>query len=168
VVALVHIGAQYTSITLLQNGISTFTGDLPLGGAYFTDNLASQLGIGIEAAEAFKTTGLLDGKRDLDLESALRPSSEELAKEIRRTVSLYGAMHSDDGDGLKTIFLSGGGAKVAGLRVLLEEHMRVPVRMSEPFRGFEVGRNIDREYLLESAPYFAVGAGLSIRRPGDR
>ncbi len=168
VVALIHIGAQYTSITLLQNGISTFTGDLSLGGAYFTDNLARQLGIGIEAAEAFKTTGLLDGKKDLDLESTLRPTSEELAGEIRRTVSLYGALPSDEGDGLKTIFLSGGGAKLAGLRVLLEEHMRVPVRMSEPFRGFDIGRNIDREFLLESAPYFAVAAGLSIRRPGDR
>jgi len=168
VVALIHIGAQYTSITLLQNGISTFTGDLPLGGAYFTDNLARQLGIGIEAAEAFKTTGLLDGKKALDLESTLRPTSEELAEEIRRTVSLYGAVPSDDGDGLKAIFLSGGGAKLAGLRQLLEEHMHVPVRMSEPFRGFNVGRHIDRNYLLETAPYFAVGAGLSIRRPGDR
>jgi type IV pilus assembly protein PilM len=168
VVALIHIGAQYTSITLLQNGLSTFTGDLPLGGAYFTDNLARQLGIGIEVAEAFKTTGQLDGKKDLDLESTLRPTSEELAEEIRRTVSLYGAVHSDDGDGLKTIFLSGGGAKLAGLRPLLEEHMRVPVRMSEPFRGFSVSRHIDRNYLLDAAPYFAVGAGLSIRRPGDR
>jgi type IV pilus assembly protein PilM len=168
VVALIHIGAQYTSITLLQNGISTFTGDLPLGGSYFTDSLASQLRVDFEAAEAFKTTGVLDGKKGPDLESTLRPTSEELAGEIRRTVSLYGAVPSEDGDGLKTIFLSGGGSKLAGLRALLEEHMGVSVRMSEPFRGFEVGRNIDRDYLLEAAPYFAVGAGLSIRRPGDR
>lgn len=168
VVALIHIGAQYTSITLLQNGISTFTGDLPLGGAYFTDSLVSQLSIGIEVAEAFKTTGLIDGKKQPDLESTLRPASEELANEIRRTVSLYGAVPSDDDDSLKSIFLSGGGAKLAGLRALLEQHMGVPVRISEPFKGFEIGRNIDRDYLLETAPYFAVGAGLSIRRPGDR
>ena len=30
VVGIIHIGAQYTSITLLQKGISTFTGDLSL------------------------------------------------------------------------------------------------------------------------------------------
>jgi len=127
-----------------------------------------QLGVAVEAAEAFKTTGVLNGKNDLDLEAALRPTSEELAEEIRRTVSLYGAMPSDEGDSLKMIYMSGGGAKLAGLRALLEEHMGVPVRMSEPFRGFHVGRNIDHDYLIESAPYFAVGAGLSIRRPGDR
>jgi type IV pilus assembly protein PilM len=168
VVGLIHIGAQNTSITLLHNGISTFTGDLPMGGGSFTDSLAQQLNVGIEAAEAFKMTGLLEGRKGLNLESTLRPTSDELAEEIRRTVSLYGAVPSEDGDGLKTIYLSGGGAKLIGLRALLEERMGVPVRLSEPFRGFNVNKNIDRDYLLESAPYFAVGAGLSIRRPADK
>jgi len=168
VVALIHIGAQYTSINLLQNGVSTFTGDLSVGGAYFTDSLARQMGVKVEAAEAFKTTGLLDGKNQLEFETTLRSTSEELAEEVRRTVSLYGAAPSEDGDGLNTIFMSGGGAKLAILRVLLEERMGVPVHLSEPFRGFSVNRNLNRDYLVESAPYFAVGAGLSIRRPGDR
>jgi type IV pilus assembly protein PilM len=75
---------------------------------------------------------------------------------------------SEDGDGLKAIYLSGGGAKLVGLRVLLEERMGVPVRLSEPFRSFNVNKNIDRDYLIESAPYFAVGAGLSIRRLADK
>lgn len=168
VVALIHIGAQYTSITLLHNGVSMFTGDLSMGGTYFTDNLARQFGVATEAAEAFKMTGLLEGKKGLDLEATLRPTSDELAEEIRRTVSLYGAVPSDDGDLLKTIYLSGGGAKLTGLRVLLEDRMGVPVKLSEPFRGFNVNKNIDRDYLVDSAPYFAVGAGLSIRRPADK
>jgi type IV pilus assembly protein PilM len=168
VVALIHVGAQYTSITLLQNGVSTFTGDLSLGGTYFTEMLARQMGVTIEAAEAFKTTGLLDGKNRLEFEATLRSTSEELAEEVRRTVSLYGAVPSEEGDGLKNILMSGGGAKLAILRVVLEERMGVPVHLSEPFRGFSVSRNLNRDYLVETAPYFAVGAGLSIRRPGDR
>jgi len=168
VIALIHIGAQYTSISLLHNGVSMFTGDLSMGGTHFTDNLARQFGVATEAAEAFKMTGLLEGKKGLDLEATLRPTSDELAEEIRRTVSLYGAVPSDDGDGLKTIYLSGGGAKLTGLRVLLEDRMGVPVKLSEPFRGFNVNKNIDRDYLVDSAPYFAVGAGLSIRRPADK
>jgi type IV pilus assembly protein PilM len=168
VVALIHIGAQYTSITLLQNGVSTFTGDLSVGGSYFTDSLARQLNVTGESAEAFKTTGVSESKSQTEFDATLRSASEELAEEVRRTVSLYGAAPSEDGDGLKTIFMSGGGAKLAVLRVLLEESMGVPVLLSEPFRGFSVNRNINRDYLVESAPYFAVGAGLSIRRPGDR
>jgi Tfp pilus assembly PilM family ATPase len=42
------------------------------------------------------------------------------------------------------------------------------VRLSEPFKSFSINKNIDREYLLEAAPSFAVAAGLTIRRPGDR
>lgn len=168
VVALIHVGAQYTSITLLHDGISIFTGDLSLGGAYFTDNLARQLGVPVESAEAFKTTGMLDGSRELDFEAKLQSTSQELADEVRRTVSLFGAVPSEDGDGLKTIFLSGGGSKLAGLRAMLEDRMGVPTRLSEPFRAFNIHRAIDRDYLLDAAPYFAVGAGLSIRRPGDR
>ena len=87
VVGLIHIGAQYTSITLLHNGISTFTGDLSMGGGSFTDSLAQYLQCGVEAAEAFKMTGLLEGKKGLDLTATLRPPSEELAEEIRRTRS---------------------------------------------------------------------------------
>jgi Tfp pilus assembly PilM family ATPase len=40
--------------------------------------------------------------------------------------------------------------------------------MAEPFRGFTVDKNIDRDLLMEAAPTFAVGTGLSIRRPGDK
>ena len=168
VVGLIHIGAQNTSISLLQDGLSTFTGDLSIGGSYFTEAVASQAGLTIAAAEAFKVTGLAEDNPNLNLAALCQPTAEELAEEIRRTVSLYGAVPSEEHEGLKIIFLSGGGAKLVGLRVLLEERVGVPVRQSEPFRCFSVGKNIDREYLIESAPSFAVAAGLSIRRPGDR
>ncbi len=167
VIALIHVGAQYTSITLLQDGLAIFTSDLSLGGVYFTENVARQLGIGTEAAEAMKVTGVADNGA-VDVDSVIRATSEELAEELHRTVSLYGVVPSEDHEGLKAVYLSGGGAKLAGLRALIEERMGVPVNLSEPFRAFQVHRNIDRNYLLECAPYFAVGAGLSIRRPGDR
>jgi len=168
VVGLIHIGAQNTSISLLHDGISTFTGDLSIGGSYFTEAVASQAGLAIAAAESFKLTGLAEENKNLNLAALVQPTAEELAEEIKRTVSLYGAVPSEENEGLKIIFLSGGGAKLVGLRSLLEEHVGVPVRQSEPFRCFSVGKNIDREYLIESAPSFAVAAGLSIRRPGDR
>lgn len=168
VIGLIHIGAQNTCISLLQNGISTFTGDLSIGGAYFSDALASQTGLTAAAAENFKLTGVAEEKMGLDLASLMQPTAEELAEEIRRTVSLYGVVPSDDVDGLKMIYLSGGGAKLIGLRALLEDRIGVPVRLSEPFKSFSINKNIDREYLLEAAPSFAVAAGLTIRRPGDR
>jgi type IV pilus assembly protein PilM len=168
VIGLIHGGARYTSITLLHKGISIFTGDLPIGGEEFTDNLKRELNISVEAAEQFKLTGVLNGQKGLDLETILRPMTENLTQEIRRTVSLYGAVPSEEGEGLKSIYLSGGSAKLPGLRELLQERMGVPVVLAEPFRGFSLGRNVRRANLVDSAPLFAVGAGLSIRRPGDK
>lgn len=168
VVGLVQIGARYTSINVLSNGVSTFTGDLPVGGEEFTDSLKRELKVSAEAAETLKVTGLLEGKKNVDLETCLKPTGENLADEIRRTLSLYGAMASEEGEGIRAIYVSGGSARVPGLCALLEERLGVPVNLSEPFRGFNIGKNIDRNYLVESAPLFAVGAGLSIRRPGDK
>src|SRR5262245_42084006 len=67
VVGLIHIGAQNTSISLLQDGVSTFTGDLSIGGSYFTEALASQAGLTLGAAESFKLTGALEENPNLDL-----------------------------------------------------------------------------------------------------
>jgi type IV pilus assembly protein PilM len=111
---------------------------------------------------------LVEGKKAFDIEAMLKPTSENLAEEIRRTVSLYGAVGTEEGDGLKAIYLSGGSAQTLGLRAILEQQLVVPVRMAEPFRGFTVDKKIDRHFITEDAPAFAVGAGLSIRRPGDK
>jgi len=165
---LIHVGAQYTSITLLHNGVSIFTGDLPMGGEEFTDNLKTELRVSAEAAESFKLTGALDGQEGLDLAAMLRPMAEKLALEIRRAVSLYGAVPSDEGEGLKAIYLSGGSAKLPGLCELVQERMGVSVKLAEPFRSFSLGKNVKLTNLVELAPLFAVGAGLSIRRPGDK
>jgi type IV pilus assembly protein PilM len=168
VVGLIHIGSRYTSITLLQNGVFTFTGDLPIGGDEFTDRLSRDFNLSTEAAENLKVTGLQGGNKGSDLEAMLKPVSENIAAEVRRAVSLYGTVGSEESDALKTIYLSGGSAKVPGLPAIMEEQMGVPVHMTDPFRGFSFAKNIDRTFLTESAPLFALGAGLSIRMTGDK
>src|SRR5262245_66657952 len=40
-IGLIHIGAHYTSINVLSNGISTLTEDLPVGGQELTDSLGT-------------------------------------------------------------------------------------------------------------------------------
>jgi len=166
VVALVNIGARYTSINVLKNGISTFTGDLPVGGEEFTKSLMDQLQIPYAQAETLKITGVLDGKRRDDLATLFQSPSKSLAEEISRSVSLYGAMAAEEG--IHRIYLTGGSARLTGLCPVLEERLKVPVQLSEPFRGFSVAKNIDRDYLTDSELALAVSAGLAIRRPGDK
>ena len=166
VIGLVHIGARYTSINVLGNGMSTFTGDLPVAGEEFTDNLRRSLQVSNEAAETLKITGVLEGQKRTDIEELLRPAAEYLAEDIRRTLSLYGGVASEEG--IRTIYLTGGGAKVHGLCEVLQEKLDVPVQLADPFRGFQLGNKIDRTYLAETASQLGIGIGLAVRRPGDK
>jgi type IV pilus assembly protein PilM len=166
VIGLIHVGARYTSINVLSNGISTFTGDLPVGGEEFTDSLRRATQISGEQAETFKVTGLLEGKKGSDLGALLRSSAESLAEDVQRTLSLYGAIASEEG--IRSIYLTGGGAKVVGLTSVMAEKLGVPVQMAEPFRNFRLSKNVDKTSLEDLAPLLGVAVGLAIRRPDDR
>jgi type IV pilus assembly protein PilM len=166
VVGLIHIGARYTSINVLSNGISTFTGDLPMGGEEFTDTLRRQMQISGEEAENLKLTGLLQAKNGSDVEGLLRPAAESFAEDVQRTLSLYGAIASEDG--IRNIYLTGGGAKLNGLTSVMRERLGVPVELAEPCRNFRLNKNVDKALLTELAPLLGVAVGLAIRRIGDK
>src|SRR5262249_60462350 len=51
VIGLMHVGARYTSINVLNGGISTFTGDFPGGGGEFNDTLWRDLPISRECRQ---------------------------------------------------------------------------------------------------------------------
>jgi type IV pilus assembly protein PilM len=104
--------------------------------------------------------------RRTDIDELLRPAAEYLAEDIRRTLSLYGGVASEEG--IRTIYLTGGGAKVHGLCEVLQEKLAVPVQLGDPFRGFQLDKKIDRTDLAESASQLGIGVGLAIRRPSDK
>src|SRR5690606_15165772 len=54
VAALVNIGSRYSSINILKEGRSTFTGDVPVGGRDITEALVRDLGIPADEAERIK------------------------------------------------------------------------------------------------------------------
>ena len=98
----------------------------------------------------------------------LKPAMEDIVDEIRPTVSLYGTVGATEGEGLKQIHLSGRWARFPGLRALLQEKLSVPISLTEPFRGFAVNKNIDKNFLADVCFSFAVVAGdPRSRRPGD-
>jgi type IV pilus assembly protein PilM len=149
----------------VKNGLSLFTGDLPVGGEAFTERLAEELKISYDEAETLKVTGSR-GAKSVDLEAVFQPLCHSLAEDIGRTLSLYATMAGEDG--IHSVYLSGGGAKVPCVASLLEARLRVPVKLCEPFRSFSLARSIDKDLLAESALALAIGAGLATRRPGDK
>ncbi|HLK12627.1 MAG TPA: type IV pilus assembly protein PilM [Candidatus Binatia bacterium] len=165
-VALVNIGARYSSINILKDGRSTFTGDVPVGGAEYADALTRQLGVSPHDAEILKL-GKAAGKVDpATAEPVLGSVTEFIVEEIQRALSFFWTAATDEP--LGAVFLSGGSARMPGLTTTLKQRLECPVEVADPFRRVSIGSRVDRELVDTHGPALAVAVGLATRRPGDK
>jgi len=54
-VALVNIGAGFTNIGVLRNGMTSFTRDISIGGNHYTDAIQKEFALSADQAERIKT-----------------------------------------------------------------------------------------------------------------
>ena len=165
-IGLVNIGARYSSINILKQGRSTFTGDVPVGGAEYSDALVRQLGLSPADAEALKAGR---AAKDVDAgtaEPVLASVTEFIVEEIQRALSFFWTAATDEP--LGGIILSGGTARMPGLAAQLTQRLGCAVEVANPFRRLQVERGVDRGLIEASGHALAVTVGLATRRPGDK
>lgn len=165
-VALVNIGARYSSINILKEGHSTFTGDVPVGGAEYTDALTRQLGVSVDDAEALKRGEAAGNVDPTTVEPVLASVTDFVVEEIQRALSFFWTAATDEP--LGAVLLSGGTAKTAGLAEAFRQRLECPVEVADPFRRVSLGSRVDRTVIEASGPALAVAVGLATRRPGDK
>lgn len=166
VVALVNIGARFSSINILKGGRSTFTGDVPVGGRDITDALTRDLGISPEEAERAKAGEPLPGVDAEQLSMALGPATDALIEEVHYALSFFWTAATDER--IDALYLSGGSARVPELRERLSERAEAPVEIADPFARATFSPGVDPSRLKARGPEFAVAMGLAMRRPGDK
>jgi len=165
-IALVNIGARYSSINILKQGRSTFTGDVPVGGAEYNDALVRQLGVAPDQADALKRGRAVPGFDGSAAEPILGSVTEFLVEEIQRALSFFWTAATDEP--LGGIVLSGGPARMPSLASQMTQRLQCPVEVADPFRRLPLDRKVDRALVDVSGPALAVAAGLATRRPGDK
>jgi type IV pilus assembly protein PilM len=165
-VALVNIGARYSSINILKEGRSTFTGDVAVGGAEYSDALSRQLGLSPELAEAAKLGRATGGVDPAAVEPVLSSVTEFIVEEIQRALSFFWTAATDEP--LGGVVLSGGTARMPGLSDQLRQRLQCQVEIADPFRRVPIARAADQELAQEVGPALAVAVGLATRRPGDK
>ena len=166
VVALVNIGARYSSINIMKGGRSTFTGDVPVGGRRFTEMLSQGLGISYEEAEDLKIFVEEEEENREEAENIIRSTSDQLLDEVQRALSFFWTGSAEEQ--ISAVYLSGGGAHLPGLAETMGERLQIPVMFSDPFRALSIARQADEQFLREHASALAVSVGLATRRPGDK
>ena len=167
VVALLNIGASVMNINVVKDGTSTFNRDIAVGGNQYTDAIQKELNLSFEQAEALKRGEQVDETSAESLTPILQAVSENISTEIQRTFDFFRATSQEDR--VDQIYLSGGAAKVHGLRDLLADRLDAPVELLNPFLNVRYNeKDFDPAFLDDIGPSAAIAVGLAVRRVGDR
>ncbi len=160
--ALLNIGASITNINIVRSGIPLFTRDVSIGGKRYTEALQKGLDLSFEDAEKLKMGGEVASVRPEMKSVHLRAVSDILLLEIQKTFDFFHQTTSPEP--IDRIYLAGGTARVEGLVDLLENELRIPVEILDPFRHVAVAEEqFDPAYVNDVAPRMAVAMGLALR-----
>jgi len=167
VVALLNIGASIMNINIIKGGTSIFNRDIASGGNQYTDAIQKDLNLSFDQAEALKKGERVEGAAPENLSPIIQAVSENVALEIQKTFDFFRATSSEDR--IDRIFLSGGTAKIQGLRDLLADRFEAGVEIMNPFNNVTYNpRDFDPDFINDIGPSAAIAVGLAARRVGDR
>jgi len=157
-IALLDIGANKTNINIFCGGTSYFTREVYLAGDDFTHAIAKRLGLDLEDAEGRKRA---PGEHPEELLEAVMPSFDDLSNEILLSFDYFENQFDRE---VEEVYLSGGGARLAGVQEALERTLNRKARLWDPTEGIEIHEGaVDVGRVRENATQLAVAVGLAAR-----
>jgi type IV pilus assembly protein PilM len=158
--AVVDVGGGVTNILIHQNGESRFVRILLTGGDDLTSELAEQLDLSYEEAEALK----LDATSGLGTEQArsvLDRQADRLVEEIRGSLDYY--LSQEDSEPVSSVILTGGGSLAAGLAQKLERALKTPISRGEPLSQLDTRKSgLSAEQIDQVQSVAAAAVGLAL------
>ncbi|MCB0352081.1 MAG: type IV pilus assembly protein PilM [Bdellovibrionales bacterium] len=162
-VALINVGARYSSINICRGGESLFTGDIAVGGKAVTEAVETMAGLSSEEAERMKCQDPTNEAVKLIIEDQVEQSASEFNRQLSFFWSASGAE-----EGIDRIYITGGGSLIPGLREQLAEKTGLECSVLDPLKGIDAGESFDEALLRELGPRMAIGLGMSLRQPADK
>lgn len=158
--AVVDVGGGVTNILIHHNGESRFVRILLTGGDDLTAQLAEQLGVDPDEAEAVKLD-LAAGAGSEQGRAVLERGVDRLVEEIRGSLDYY--LSQEDSEPVSSIVLSGGASLTAGLSAKLERALKTRMSRAEPFAGLSVGKSgLTPQQIDQIQPVAAAAIGLAL------
>lgn len=172
--ALIDIGADITTVVIVNDGVFRFSRYISRGGNNFTQAVATGLDTGFKHAEELKRAeGSLSPSSRLF--EYLKREGDRLAEEIRITLNYHNQKFR--GETVKSIGLIGGGSQLDGIDTYLSEILGVNVRKLDPSRSLNLAmlekqqkRGIFESWLprlsmaIGAAEYFPFSINLLAKR----
>lgn len=171
-VAIINVGASYSTMSIVTGGMPSFTRDIGVGGNTYTQAIQQRLAVSSDGAEAYKVGGAIAAAgagADVvpqEVHRILAQVSEQVAEQFQRSLDFY--INDAVDTQLSRIYLAGGSALVPQLPKAVQDRSRIPVEILDPFVRVEVdARRFDVDYLRTNAPVASIAFGLALRRAGD-
>jgi type IV pilus assembly protein PilM len=156
--AILNIGASFTNVSILRGEHIFFARDLAAGGNDFTSAISKMLGLDEKAAEDLKIS---PGERAADVVGCSKPVLNNILDEVKLSFSYY---ENQTGKSIDEIYVSGGGAKIAGLADAFLENFGSKPSMWDPMCFAEIGvSGPEKDALTNSSGSFGVAMGLALR-----
>ena len=170
-ICLLNIGATISNVNILENGAPRLSRDIHTAGANFTKRLMDIFELDFKAAEDLKINPQGSGSASNQIpnadpqkadktKAAIESVLTNLAQEIRTSFDYYESQSSSN---VVKIFLSGGGANIAGLPQMLSSCLGISVEPWDAFKQIKIDSKIDTQKLNNFSGQFNVAVGLALR-----
>lgn len=165
---LLDIGKSYSKFNIVDNGMTLFTRDAPIGTSEFIVNLSDSLGINTTAAEKMlRNFNINDKDREAysKIDGLIKEGFEKILTSV---ISSSIEFFSKSGDGSQKhqmpLYVSGGGALISGILPYFEKRLDSEVELLNPFNRISVDPSkIDISIIKDREPVFATAVGLGLR-----
>lgn len=164
--AIIDIGASFTTIILLKGQRLELIRNLSTGSSDFTTALEEAFEFSTERAEEIKlmagdieddTTLTSEGIPYVNIKEVLMQQTRTLLDEISRSFNYFQVQQR--GETFNQLFLTGNGSLMAGLEDTLFSELAVPVQILDPLANFELSRSFDSS-ILKNVTSLSVSVGL--------
>ena len=162
VVAVIDLGESYTHLHIMQEGLTAYTRDIPLGGNSCTQKLMSKFDLPSKEAAKLKLGKIPANIQEAEVVQIIVDSSVKVIEEVQKAFEFFN--NTADGK-VDRAYITGGGALIQGMESLFSHHLNVPVEILNPMRGVKVNkRRFDQNTIDTLGPISTVALGLAARR----
>lgn len=171
---LVNIGANVTTMIIMENGSSKVVRDVFIAGNTINKSLQRIFDCSYEESEKLKRRGQIlvtpdekeatiaqDDQDSLQISNTVVTVMKDLVAEIQRSLDFFLSQNPERQ--VNRIMLCGGACAINGLDRYFSNELHVNVELFDPFAGL-AGTNFPDPHLR---PAFAVAVGLATRKERD-
>lgn len=163
---LVNIGASNTNVNIIENGITAYTRDMPVGGNTITETIQKNMNVGFRDAEAIKLGHMDESINKADAIPHIKDGVSQICQELKSTIDTF--QKTSDSQ-VRRVHLCGGTAMLEGIESLVGNELGLECDKIDPFKGVKVNKRIfDSEYIDSIGPMAVISVGLATRKLDDK